>query len=64
MTDRPEIFSLNMDSPLAEGLCLESLDKSVLIGTIKNQREEILKLRAKLDQAQQFTIVENRIHYD
>jgi hypothetical protein len=37
-----------MDNPLAEGLCLECLDKNVLIGTIKNQRKEILELREQI----------------
>jgi hypothetical protein len=45
---QPGMFSLDMDNPLAEGLCLECLDKNVLIGTIKNQRKEILELREQI----------------
>ena len=45
----PGLFALDMDNPLAEGLCLMCLDKSVLVGTIQVQRKEILELRKKLE---------------
>jgi hypothetical protein len=44
----PGVFALDMDNPLADGLCLECLDKNVLIGTIQKQREEILGLRKQI----------------
>ena len=48
LSQQHSMFALDMDNPLAEGLCLMCLDKNVLIETIKNQRKEILELREQL----------------